>query len=356
MSDQVVYGKAGQDVVVQAPAGHTLTTVSEDAAHTRVRFRPTAVPESPPPPEPPSTAPGSSGPWFLYTAAIAAVTKSYRGTQDGKLGSWLAALPKGAVGLLDFDTILGESFDITLADGVQVYAAPGKRPWVDGGIRLRSAGHSRLFGLSSTWSKGPTDGHMVKLDGGSIDYGHCELRDFAGYTLLRPGQTLHDSEIHHVWAHDNPGPHGDQNQDHAVYASGENPAQALRIHHSLLERTPHGRGVKIGGPSAGAAIGGIVVDHCTLADNGGPSNGQVSNGATKTDWHHLVLIGSGKPTALTEGANAGPGNTYHDNVADRPAGPGTANFKASGPNLQLSLTELRDYAWMGQRGYGHLAP
>lgn len=54
MSERVVYGKPGEDIVIQSPKGYTFAWVSEDAARTRVRFRPKETPPPPPPDPQPS--------------------------------------------------------------------------------------------------------------------------------------------------------------------------------------------------------------------------------------------------------------------------------------------------------------
>lgn len=352
MAERVVYGKPGEDIIVQAPADHTLEWVSEDAAHTRVRFRPKATPPvDPPPVDPP---PPTTGRWFDCSVAVPAGAKVYTGA--GSLGAVLKALKAGETLVLDFDHVVSESINIALADGVTILPAPLARPWLDGPLRISGGKGVRFYGLNVKWTNADSGGHMVKLDGGSIDYAYAELAHAACYTLLRPGQAIHDTRIHHLWVHDNPGIGShDGNQDHGIYCSAENPAQNVVIDHCLVEDMPRGRNIKIGGPSGGGgAIGGITVRKSTLLLGHGPSNAQVSNGATGIVFEDLILIDSGKSTALTVGSGAGPGSTYARCVADRTVGPNNAQLRDAGGNIVVPVSGI-DFAVQGRAGRGHLA-
>lgn len=293
--------------------------------------------------------------WYDAPTKPPAGAKTYTGS--GSLAGFLAGLSAGATAVLDFGTVK-ESVNVALKDGVKVWAAPGARPWLDGPLRISGGKGTQLWGLNNRWTGADAGGHMVKLDGGSIDYGHCEVAHASCYTLLRPGQTLTNSRIHHVWCHDNPGVSShNANQDHGLYCSAENTSQNLLIDHCLVEDMPRGRNIKVGGPSSGGgAIGGITIRRSTLRRGYGPSNGQVSNGATGIVWEGLVLIDSKASTNLTSGSGAGSGSVYRGCASDKATGPNSSTLKDGGGNVRKTVAQLSDYAAMGAAGFGHLAP
>jgi hypothetical protein len=270
----------------------------------------------------------------------------------------MSSLPAGGFLLLQGSWTKKESVDVALRDGVTIYAPRGSRPWLDGPLRISGGSGWRIIGLNNRWTGPDPSGHMVKLDGGSGFYGYNEVDGSGGglYTLVRPGQSLTSSEIAYCYIHDNPGvsSHGG-NQDHGIYVDVSSTNARIRIDHNLVQGMPRGRNIKIGNPSSGSSFGGIEVDHNTLRTGYGPSNGQVSNGARDTVWHHNVLIDSGDTTALTEGPGAAAGNLYRDNVADRAVGPNTSSFRDGGGNRSLPLSALTDAAAMGRLGLGYLA-
>lgn len=303
----------------------------------------------------------SSGSTFYTRPAmtIPAGAITYDGTTS--LGAALTALPAGGTLVLDYDGSRVENVDVALADNATILNADGRSPWLDGSLRISAGEGVRVYGLNVKWTTPDPGGHMVKVDGGSPEWAYSEVTipGAAGcYTLMRPGQAIHDWRVHHCWIHDNPGVAShDGNQDHGLYIDADNPTQHGLVDHCLIENMPRGRNVKIGGPSSGTTIGLVTIQTCTLRTGYGPSNGQVSNGAQDTTWDHLLLIDSGATTALTDGSGSGPGNVYTDCKADRPVGEDTANFADGGGNVgNVAVATLEDYATQGAAGYGHLAP
>lgn len=313
-------------------------------------------PVEPPPVDPPPTdpPPPATGRWFDCPIPVPAGAKVWSGS--GSLGAALKALKAGETLVLDFDGTVRESINLSLADGVLILPAPLAQPWLDGPLRISGGNGVRFYGLNVRWTNADAGGHMVKLDGGSIDYAYAELAHAACYTLLRPGQAIHDTRIHHLWVHDNPGVSSHNGaQDHGLYCSAENPAQRVVIDHCLVEDMPRGRNIKIGGPGSGTdPIGGITVRKCTLRTGHGPSNAQVSNGATGIVFEDLVLIDSGASTALTSGSGAGLGSTYARCVADRKVGPNDATLRDAGGNVIVPAAGI-DIVAQGKAGRGHLA-
>ncbi len=308
-----------------------------------------------PPPAPRAPAP-TGGFGESPSLAIPAGARVYDGSTS--LTTALKSLPAGGFLVLQGNWTRRESVSVAFADNVTVYAPPGNEPWLDGPLRISGGRNWRVIGLNNRWTSPDPQGHMVKLDGGSGFYGYNNVDGSGGgmYTLVRPGQSLTNTEIAYNFIHDNPGVsgHGGQ-QDHGLYVDVDSANSGIRIHHNLVQNMPRGRDIKIGKPSSGGSFGGVEVDHNTLRTGYGPSNGQVSNGASNTVWHHNVLIDSGASTSLTDGPGSGGGNVYRDNASDRPTGPDTSAFRDAGGNVQKSVGELSDYAGMGRLGYGHLA-
>lgn len=305
-----------------------------------------------------STPPPEGGVWFSVPTALtnAIPSNATRYTGSGSLGTAMANLPAGGWLVLDYDGVRTENISVTLHDNVTIIAAAGKRPWLDGSLRIAGGNNIRLLGLSEKWTSADPSGHMFKHDGGSGEVAYGEFAYAACYTLMRPGQSIHDTRYHHLWVHDNPGISShDGNQDHGFYCSAENPSQNLTIDHCLIENMPRGRNIKIGGPSLGNPIGGITVSKCTLKTGYGPSNGQVSNGATGIIFDRLVLIDSGASTNLTSGGGAGPDSVYTNCWGDETVGPNNSTLRDGGGNVVKSQATLLDYTANGAAGKGHLA-
>lgn len=313
-----------------------------------------------------ATVGGGSGqefydvPFAFYDTVPGSVTV-YNGT--GSLATALNGLSAGGWLMLNYDGDRVENINMALKNNITVFAAEGRRPWINGNIRFSAGEGVRIYGLNVRNDNIAGSDHMVKLDGGSIDWGYSIItleNNASGdgaYTLMRPGQALHDWRIHHCWIHDNPGATGhDGNQDHGLYCSAENANQNGLIDHCLIENMPEGRNIKIGGPSGGGgAIGKITIRHCTLRNGQGPSNGQVSNGATNTTWENLLLINSGASTNLTNGSGPGPGNVYRNCKGDKVVGPSVSTFSDGGGNTNnVALATLQNFSAQGALGFGHL--
>lgn len=312
------------------------------------------------PTDPP--APGVGPDWYLVDITPPPGAVYYNGSSS--LATALTALPANGTLVLDYNGVRTENINVLVNGGITVQNAPGKRPWVNGEVRIRCASNTsaaKFYGLSIRWDNPDPSGHMLKLDGGSIEWAYSEITqqgNAAGcYTLIRPGQTLVNWRVHHCWIHHNPGVASHNgNQDHGLYISGETAAQNGRVDHCLIEEMPRGRNIKIGGPSGGGgAIGGIRIDHCTLKRGLGPSNGQVSNGTTNTTWEDLLLIDSGSSSNLTDGSGSLSGNIYRNCKGDSTVGPATGNFSNAGGNTNdVADVTLLDYATQGGLGFGHL--
>jgi hypothetical protein len=323
---------SGSDLRV-APTS-TLVTVSSPAVVT------------PPPP--------SSGSWFAYPGPIPA-GKSYDGKSS--LATFLKSLPAGGVGILDYDGDRVENVSVSLQTGVKVYAAAGRRPWVRGTFTISGGNSWSIYGLSVHYPEISGSGHMLTVSAGSgWEFAYGEVAYANCYTLIHPADTIANWRVHHCWVHDNLGVSShDGYQDHGFYCSAPSASQNGRIDHCLIENMPRGRNVKIGTSGSAGTPGNITVDKCTLRLGHGPSNGQVSNGATNDHFTNCVLIDSGSSTNLTAKSSPGTGSTYSGNWSDETTGPNNSNLKDAGGNVVKARTTLMDYAANGAAGKGHLA-
>lgn len=302
----------------------------------------------------PVGSPPADGPWFLWQGTIPGGAKYYTGS--GSLGSFLSGLSAGAVGVLDYDGEHTENITATLKDGITVLPGPARRPWLNGDLHLSCGQTATIYGLSVKYPNAPESDHVLDVKAGSINFGYAEVAYANCYTLIHPTGSVKNWRFHHLWVHDNLGVSShDGNQDHGFYCSAPTTGQNGQIDHCLIENMPRGRNIKIGGASSGSAIGGIVVDKCTLKLGHGPSNGQVSNGATDTHWTNLVLIDSGASTNLTDGSGSGTGSNYSGCWSDKTTGPNSSHFSDAGGNSVKSASTLADYTANGAAGKGHLA-
>jgi hypothetical protein len=302
-----------------------------------------------------AAAPPPAGSWFAYPGTVPAGAKTYNGQTS--LAAFLTGLAAGQTGVLDYDGVRTENVSVTLKDGIVVVPAPGRRPWLKGDLHLSCGKLATIAGLSVRYDTAPSSDHVLDVKAGSIDFGYAEVAFANCYTLIHPTGTIHDWRFHHLWVHDNLGVSThDGNQDHGFYCSAPVAAQNGQIDHCLIENMPRGRNIKIGAASGGTPIGGIVVHHNTLRLGHGPSNSQVSNGATNCSYHDNVLIDSGAATNLTDGSGSGTGSTYANNWSDEKTGPNTSHLKDTGGNVVKARAILMDYSANGQAGKGHLAP
>lgn len=324
----------------------TGTDLSVVAASATIVTVASALVDPPPPPRPP-------GSWFAYPGTIPAGSKTYTGS--GSLGAFLAGLTPGQVGVLDFDgTHVEEITGFSIPDGVMIVAAPGARPLLDGVFKGGVGKGVRIFGVNVTDPNISTSEHMVDFNkGDGLEFAYAEIFNAGCYTLLHPTGSIVNANFHHLFIHDNPGPHGTNNQDHGFYCSRLGDSKS-RIHHSLLQNFPHGRGIKLGAASGTTLITGWRIDHCTIIDGKGPSDIQFSHGAGGNIVEDNVLIGSGAATCVTEYSGAQPGNIVRHNWGDKPLLKPTANVVDGGGNVVKPRANLMDFLANGAAGKGHL--
>jgi hypothetical protein len=203
----------------------------------------------------------------------------------------------------------------TASEPITVVAAPGERPVVEGLLWLKTADYWTLDGINVTWgSKNTSSQHMVKMTGGvGWRITNAEIWGARSYAGLLVAGTPSKWMVDHNYIHDTYKSNG-TNQDHLIYVNGSMGGGV--IERNLLARSANGRGLKIGPPSGSSTpIGNVVVRYNTFYDNTGPSNLQLSYGASSVSIYRNVFdtSGKGKPN-ITTYKLSGSGNVAKDNV------------------------------------------
>ena len=198
---------------------------------------------------------------------------------------------------------------------IRVVAAPGENPVLHGLLWLKGASWWTLEGLEVTWSEANTSTeHMVKMsDGVGWRITASTFRGARSYAgLLIAGEPSGYRVDHNVIRDTHPS--NGTNQDHLVYVNAG--AGGGVIEHNVLANSPNGRGIKIGTSSPSALpMGNVVIRNNTFFDNRGPSNIQLSYGASGNLIERNVLVrpGAGR-AAVTAYDLIGAGNVVRDNV------------------------------------------
>jgi hypothetical protein len=213
---------------------------------------------------------------------------------------------------------------------ITVRAAPGENPVIRGLFWLTDPTWWRVHNLDVTWAEGhPSTAHMVKITGGT-DWvlSGAELSYAESFAALLVAGDPARFRLTGLHVHDTQPANG-TNQDHLIYLNAGMGGGVLE--RSVLTGSPNGRAVKIGPPdSSGTPIGNIVVRGNRMADNRGPSNIQLSGGATNVLIEGNVFDGSGpgKPNITTYRAT-GSGNVARNNI-----GAGSTGVLAPSPALR----------------------
>lgn len=199
---------------------------------------------------------------------------------------------------------------------VEVVAAPGADPVLEGLLWLRGADHWHLDGLDVTWDeRNDADEHMVKLSGGRgwrlTGAEVSGARSFAAILVVDEPTDWHLAELCVHSTHETNG----TNQDHLVYVNSGAGAGPGVIEDSLLFGAPNGAGVKLGGPSAEA--GGTVdttVRANTIVETAQPVVVAWASGGNVIEGNLLGDAG-GDYGAIRGYRLDGEGNVARDNAA-----------------------------------------
>lgn len=196
---------------------------------------------------------------------------------------------------------------------ITVKAAQGERPVLAGLLWLTNADYWTIDGLNVTWNNANTaDQYMVKLSNGNgWRLTNSEIWGARSYAAVLVAGEPNEWSIDHNYIHDTYKSNG-PNQDHLVYVSGG--MGAGTITRNVIANSPNGRGLKIGPQAGGAqAIGDVAVSYNTFYNNTGPSNIQLSYGATNNAIFKNIFVKSGASNVTAYNLN-GTGNTVYDNV------------------------------------------
>jgi hypothetical protein len=209
----------------------------------------------------------------------------------------------------------------TASAPIRVVAAKGERPVVSGLLWLKDADYWTLDGVNVTWSsKNTSTQHMVKMNGGiGWRITGAEIWGAHSYAAILVSGTPSKWSIDHSYIHDTYASN-DTNQDHLIYVNGGMGGGV--IERNVLAHSANGRGVKVGPPSGSSAkIGNVTIRYNAFYDNRGPSNIQLSYGASNvTIYRNLMDIsGSGKPNITAYRLN-GSGNVAYGNIGWRGKG------------------------------------
>jgi hypothetical protein len=163
---------------------------------------------------------------------------------------------------------------------IRLAAYPGERPVVSGLLWLSDADHWTVDGINVTWNDAnAANEHMVKFsDGVGWRYTNAEVwgaRSYAGILVAGdPAQWRLD----HLYVHDTHLVHSGS-QDHLIYVNTGMGGGTIEF--NVLADSPGGRAIKIG-PSSDSShpVGNVLVRYNTMDNNRGPSNVQLSYGAS----------------------------------------------------------------------------
>ncbi len=168
----------------------------------------------------------------------------------------------------------------TAANPIRVEAAPGERPVLEGLLWTTGAHYWTFDGLNVTWNSANKAGeHMVKFkDGEGWRFTNAEVWGARSFAAILVSGASSGWSLDHLYVHDTYRSNG-TNQDHLIYVNTYKLGGT--IERSVLSNSENGRAVKVG-PSSGSTtpIGGVNIRYNTMFNNLGPSNVQLSYGAT----------------------------------------------------------------------------
>jgi hypothetical protein len=310
-----------------------------------------------------------------HAASVRYVAPSGSDSADGSASHPYKTLTKAFSTLRAGDTLYvrggtyPERIKSTPADGtasspITVKAYPGERPVVQGLLWLSTPDYWTLDGVNVTWSSANSASeHMVKMTGGTgWRLTNAEIWGAHSYAAILVAGTPSGWRLDHLDVHDTY-KSNDVNQDHLVYVNGGTGGGT--IERCLFARSENGRGIKIGPPSgSSAAIGNVTIRYNTFYDNLGPSNIQLSYGASNNRIYRNIMVRpkSTSTSNVTAYNLNGTGNSAWENIGylggsvlDKSAG-----LKDAGGNIKLdpkfdNLQTLRPQDATAS-GYGRYAP
>lgn len=255
------------------------------------------------------------------------------GTLDAPWRTFQTSLPRLAPG----DTLVarGGTYTEAVSATVQpataaakttVVAYTGERPVISGKLWIIHGDYWTLDGINVTWGPGPgPSDQMVRFPHSSFwRLTHSELWGAHSTAALGINADQHGFYVDQNYIHDTYPSNNDQ-QDHLIYCEADalyGPGNTGVIERNILAGSPNGRAVKIGkGSGSTAPTGGITVRYNTMVDNRGPSQIQLSYGATGNLIYRNIFQGTKlSPTGVpfypnvTRFVLAGTGTVAADNI------------------------------------------
>lgn len=220
-----------------------------------------------------------------------------------------------------------------------VVAAPGERPVVEGLLWLKGASYWDIRGINVTWSRSNiASEHMVKLTGGTgWTFTDAEVWGARSYAAILVAGGASQWTVARNYVHDTAASNG-TNQDHLIYANSGTGGGT--IERNVLARSPNGRAVKVGPPSAtSGVVENVVIRYNTMVDNLGPSNVQLAWGSSRVSIYRNIMVRpASNRSAVTAYQLSGTGNIVNDNVywsAVRALDTGVSGMRDGGGNLSV---------------------
>lgn len=196
---------------------------------------------------------------------------------------------------------------------ITMKAVSGQRPVISGLFWVSGANYWTFDGINVTWSSADSSSeHMVKMTGGTgWRITNAEIWGARSYAGILVAGTPSGWKIDHNYIHDTYASNS-TNQDHLIYVNGGTGGGT--IERNIFANSSNGRGVKVGPPSGGSSgIGYVTIRYNTFYDNTGPSNIQLSYGATGNTIYRNIMVKSGASNITAYNLN-GSGNVAYDNI------------------------------------------
>jgi hypothetical protein len=212
----------------------------------------------------------------------------------------------------------------TPSSPITVQSVQGEQPVIRGLFWVTGASWWTFDNVDVTWpSSGASRGDwLVRVkSAANWRYTGSEIwgaRSTAAFGLDASAAAFH---IDHNYIHDTFASNG-TNQDHLIYVetlAGPGLGTTGVIERNVLAHSPNGRAVKIGlGSGSTTPTGGVTIRYNTMFDNLGPSNVQLSHGATNNLLERNIfdLVHSGFAN-VTRFELVGTGNVARDNIGFR---------------------------------------
>lgn len=221
--------------------------------------------------------------------------------------------------------------------GVLVTAQQNERVVVQGKFWVHNADYWTFNGINVTWGQGLTSGDWMVRVIGSHDWRWTNSELWGAHSTAEMGiNSGYNFRVDHNYIHTTY-PSNGTNQDHNlyVYPPDQGFGQTGTIERNIIADSPNGRGIKIGNGGS-TPIGGLTVRYNTFKDNLGPSNIQLSYGASDNNIYRNIFVHSSSQN-VTRYNLTGTGSVGADNIGWQSsgvldAGPGLSN---GGGNLFL---------------------